>query len=245
MDTLAIQSALSKLHYNVDVDGLYGRSTKKAIIAFQRDRGLVADGKVGPRTADALRSAVTDQAFEGKIGIGTEFPTQAQVLSYKSVYGDPRGPGGAVVSKKWFADNITYIKPPFKMNMGDIAITRIAFHKYAAPALSRVLVNLHDLANGSQKELIHWGVTKFAGTFNYRPMRGLASLSMHSFAAAIDFDPANNSLGDKTPRFAEFPQVLKAFADEGFMWGGDWNGNGRTDDERRCDGMHWQATRRA
>lgn len=245
MNTLEIQSALSKLHYNVAVDGINGSQTTRAILAFQRDKGLTPDGKVGPITAGALRAAVIEQAFEGKMGVGNEFPTQAQVLTYKSVYGDPRGPGGATVSKKWFAENITYIKPPFKMNMGDIAITRIAFHKYAAPALSRVLVSLHDLANGSQKELTHWGVTKFAGSFNYRPMRGLATLSMHSFAAAIDFDPANNSLGDRTPRFAEFPQVLKAFADEGFMWGGDWNGNGRTDDERRCDGMHWQATRRA
>jgi hypothetical protein len=48
---------------------------------------------------------------------------------------------------------------------------------------------------------------------------------------------------DRTPRFAEFPEVLKAFADEGWRWGGDWNGNGSSADERMADGMHWQATR--
>lgn len=173
------------------------------------------------------------------------FPTQAEVLTRKSMYGDPVGPGGAVVNKTWYAKNIVYIKPPFAMRMGDIKITRIAFNKACAAELDAVLVVLWELSGKDQKLLDNWGVSKFAGTFNYRPMRGLTSLSMHAFACAIDLDPANNGLGDNTPRFEKYPEVLKAFADQGFTWGGDWNGNGRSSDERRCDGMHWQATRRA
>jgi len=174
-----------------------------------------------------------------------KFPTQAEVLAYRSPYGDPRGRGGAAVSPQWYADNILTIKPPFAMSMGDIKITRIPVHKLVAPSLERVLAALHRAANGHQPTLDNWGVSKFGGSFNYRPMRGLSTLSMHAFGVAIDLDPANNGLGDQTPRFAQFPQVLKAFADEGWVWGGDWNGNGLTSDERRCDGMHWQATRRS
>ncbi len=44
---------------------------------------------------------------------------------------------------------------------------------------------------------------------------------MHSYGCAVDLDPVNNGLSDRTPRFAQFPQVLQAFADEGWKWGGD------------------------
>ena len=69
------------------------------------------------------------------------------------------------------------------------------------------------------------------------------TLSMHSYGCAIDLDPARNGWKDRTPRFAQFPQVLAAFRSEGWKWGGDWNGNGSSADERQADGMHWQATR--
>jgi hypothetical protein len=66
---------------------------------------------------------------------------------------------------------------------------------------------------------------------------------MHAYGCAIDFDAPRNGLGDKTPNFANIPEVLSAFKSEGAIWGGDWNGNGDTQDERRCDGMHWQFAR--
>jgi len=53
----------------------------------------------------------------------------------------------------------------------------------------------------------------------------------------------NNSLSDNTPRFAQFPEVLDAWAKTGALWGGDWDGDKDTLDERRCDGMHWQFAR--
>ena len=44
-------------------------------------------------------------------------------------------------------------------------------------------------------------------------------------------------------RFAEFPEVLDAWYRAGAVWGGDWDGDKDTLDERRCDGMHWQFAR--
>ncbi len=38
----------------VTVDGIYGRQTRDAVLAFQKAHGLIADGIVGPRTLDAL-----------------------------------------------------------------------------------------------------------------------------------------------------------------------------------------------
>lgn len=171
-----------------------------------------------------------------------QWPTQSEVLNGKSIYGNPVGRHG-LVSPTWERNNLALIVPPFKMAMGEIKITRIRVNKACAASLLRVLENLRDAANGRQEDLDFWGVSRFGGCFNYRPMRGLSTLSMHSYGCAVDLDPARNGLGDRTPRFAEFPVVLEAFRAEGWKWGGDWNGNGLTSDERRCDGMHWQATR--
>jgi peptidoglycan hydrolase-like protein with peptidoglycan-binding domain len=46
----AFQRRLLALGFTLDVDGIYGPQSKAACQAFQRDRGLTADGIVGPRT---------------------------------------------------------------------------------------------------------------------------------------------------------------------------------------------------
>ena len=54
-EVLNIQSALKNLgYYTGRVDGIYGTATKNAVIAFQRDNGLTADGIVGTATMKAL-----------------------------------------------------------------------------------------------------------------------------------------------------------------------------------------------
>jgi hypothetical protein len=175
------------------------------------------------------------------------WPSQSEVLSNRSVYGDPRGKDRTRMSPKWEAENISHIVPPFRMTYAGQPVKRIRVHKHCAASLGRVLQNLLDAARkedakNPQKVLDHWGVSIFGGVVMYRLMRGGNSLSIHSYGAAIDLDPARNGLSDRTPRFAEFPQVLSAFKAEGWRWGGDWNGNGLSSDEPRADGMHWQAT---
>lgn len=50
-----IQTVLKqKGYYTGNVDGIYGTITKNAVIRFQRDNGLAADGIVGPQTLKAL-----------------------------------------------------------------------------------------------------------------------------------------------------------------------------------------------
>jgi peptidoglycan hydrolase-like protein with peptidoglycan-binding domain len=53
----SIQRALIKKGYDVGpsgADGEMGPNTKRAILKYQKDHGLVADGKVGPMTAKSL-----------------------------------------------------------------------------------------------------------------------------------------------------------------------------------------------
>lgn len=53
-DIKVLQQQLKDLGYRVDVDGIYGSSTVKAVIAFQKSRGLGADGVAGNSTRHML-----------------------------------------------------------------------------------------------------------------------------------------------------------------------------------------------
>lgn len=54
----ALQERLVELGYHVVIDGDYGPATRRAVVQFQADRGLKADGIVGPKTSDGLDDAV-------------------------------------------------------------------------------------------------------------------------------------------------------------------------------------------
>ncbi|MFJ8432157.1 peptidoglycan-binding protein [Kitasatospora sp. NPDC094019] len=49
-----VQQGLRNAGYSIDVDGQYGNATYAALTDFQHNRGLSADGIVGPKTGDAL-----------------------------------------------------------------------------------------------------------------------------------------------------------------------------------------------
>ena len=46
-------------YYSGDVDGIFGRGTHNAVLRFQRQNGLTADGRVGSRTASAMGIPLT------------------------------------------------------------------------------------------------------------------------------------------------------------------------------------------
>ena len=54
-EVVEIQNALKqKGYYAGATDGIYGTGTRNAVIAFQKDNGLTADGVVGSKTLSAL-----------------------------------------------------------------------------------------------------------------------------------------------------------------------------------------------
>ena len=67
MTTLQIQSLLTYLGYDPgEVDGLPGKNTRRAVLAFQAQEGLETDGSPGPLTQAALLDAVAAGRFRSE-----------------------------------------------------------------------------------------------------------------------------------------------------------------------------------
>ena len=161
-----------------------------------------------------------------------KWPKPGEIIAF---YGNPSGPN-ASASSQWIKDNIVLVKSPWRLvtSWDGMQVKGVSVHQKCGLSLRRVFDRIWLDAKQNQKTIEAWGMHLFGGGFNYRVVRGGSSLSMHAYGCAVDFDPARNGLGDSTPNFANVPEVLKAFADEGWTWGGSW---------ARPDGMHWQAAK--
>ena len=148
--------------------------------------------------------------------------TSAQALKK---YGDPNL---TTTQSKWFElwqvekeflDAFNHVK--FSA-LGTIGFPKKIFiNKDFKPTLKQALQNLID--RKLTKELKTWD-----GVFIIRTKRALTSLSLHSWAIAVDVNQAENQL-NMTPKLsAEF---VKCFTDAGCYWGGNF---------KRRDGMHFQ-----
>jgi len=61
-----IQYMLNKLGYDVKADSYFGKTTKEAVIAFQTEHKMKADGIAGPSTIKALIKAYGESAYCAK-----------------------------------------------------------------------------------------------------------------------------------------------------------------------------------
>lgn len=132
--------------------------------------------------------------------------TSAQCLKK---YGDP------VLQK-----NLVIWDVPTSLEVGVIP-KKIYCNKDLVDPLSKALQAL--ITTGHVKELKTWD-----GCFNIRKKRGLSSMSLHSWAIAIDVNAFENGL-NVTPKLSA--GFVKCFTDAGFYWGGNF---------KRKDGMHFE-----
>ncbi|WP_296741469.1 M15 family metallopeptidase [Mesorhizobium sp.] len=123
------------------------------------------------------------------------------------------------------------VVPPFRMTYEGAPIKAIRFHRKAAAALEAALREIWDHYGHDQKRIDALGISKYAGTYNPRKVRGSATKwSNHAFGAAIDLNAAENGFG---AGHGTMPQpVIDAFKRQGARWGGDYRG--------RTDPMHFE-----
>lgn len=137
-------------------------------------------------------------------------------------YGDP---GAGEVG-----DQLVKITPPFKMYYEGKLLKTLSFHKKAAPALLSALTKVWDYYDHDQATIDKLGISKTAGTYNPRKIRGSATKwSNHAYGAAIDINAEQNgfNVAGNIP-----PVMIAAFKSEGARWGGDY--------KSRKDPMHFE-----
>ena len=153
------------------------------------------------------------------------WPLQSECLK---MFGNPYAPG-------WGNLHIVHVNCPWQLYMGPLHIPYIKINKIAAESLTRVLNHVWDVCGKDPDKIHAIHADQFSGDFVIRQMRGLHTISMHSYGLAIDFDAPHNHLGSPSHFFTESNPLIKAFLDEGWIWGGQWRG--------RPDSMHIQAAR--
>lgn len=81
-EVIAIQGKLTELgYYDGKADGIFGSNTKTALIKFQRDYGLTADGIAGTKTLEALGISTTVQNSQYS---DSEIALLARIISAES-----------------------------------------------------------------------------------------------------------------------------------------------------------------
>jgi hypothetical protein len=115
---------------------------------------------------------------------------------------------------------MTLFHIPAELRHGHIP-ERVYCNRELVAPLTAALRNVHNRGLGDQ--LRTWD-----GCFQIRRKRGGAAPSLHSWGLAIDINAAWNGFG-KPPTMS--PELVRAFTDAGFDWGGTW---------RSPDGMHFQ-----
>jgi len=144
---------------------------------------------------------------------------QSELIKF---YGDP---GKGEVGRQ-----LVKVIPPFQMYYDGRPLKSLSFHKKAAPALTAALNEIWEHYGKSQAAVDKLGISKCAGTYNPRKVRGSATKwSNHAFGAAIDLNAAENGFNARST--IPLP-VIAAFKRQGARWGGDYT--------RRKDPMHFE-----
>lgn len=132
--------------------------------------------------------------------------------------------------------NLVVIQLPYSMRIAwdtKVTVTRMQCHRLVANQLKAIFNEI--LAHYGLVRIKQLGIDLFGGCYNFRQMRGGKDWSRHSWAIAIDLDPARNLLKEtsKTARFArpEYKEMIDIFYRNG------WESMGR---EKNYDWMHFQ-----
>lgn len=214
-DVKTLQARLRELgFYGGAIDGEFGSITERGVLLFQKAQGLTQDGIVGAKTWAALGLK------EEPINDSRAPKRPRNYAQVKEIFGDPLETG-------WQSKNLGFceVAPTLKAFPVKKGSTSRGFycHRLLVPVFQAVF-----------EEIVLSGLTDqiktFDGCFNIRKIRGSSStMSLHSWAIAIDLNYKGNELGNAKPEMD--PRVIAIFEKQGFYWGGNF---------KRKDGMHFE-----
>ena len=145
----------------------------------------------------------------------------------RATFGDPRPYYDA--KSGWEDRQLVYCPLPRPLRYAyDPAalITRVRAHRLIASHLVETLMACLDA--GVPVERLQYG-----GAYCWRAKRGGMTLSVHTWGAAVDVEPAANPLGQpwQDDGMMLDPRVVSVFESRGWWWGGHW---------QRPDAQHFQ-----
>lgn len=186
----------------------YGEAVKE----YQRANGLYVDGVAGKFTQQHMMT----------------FPKKGMLS--QSQMNEMFGEKGT--------KNLVWLALPFTMRVAWIlgmTVNRIQVHRLVHDQMQAIFKEILEIYGLPAIQAL--GIDLYGGCYNLRKMRGSATLwSKHSWASAIDIDPARNQFHEsrKTARFArpEYAAMIWIFYKHGFVSQGIEKGN---------DFMHFEA----
>ena len=136
-------------------------------------------------------------------------------------------------SSGWQQIRLIRMMPPFMMFYDKQPMAHgILVHRLIVPALQAAFSEIWDKCGRDQDTVNKSGASDFGGCFNIRQISGSNNYSNHSWACAIDLWPERNGFNESNPGFTEDSVVVKAFKNQGALWGGNYSG--------RKDNMHFE-----
>lgn len=153
------------------------------------------------------------------------WPTQAECPSF---YGNASTVAASLVK----------VQCPWVLTVEGTKTQTITVHSKCAASLGRVLEYIWEQCGKSQDQIHSFGYDVFDGSYVVRPIGRTSEPSVHSYAAALDFNAtANPQHAPLTQtKFKEDSLIVQAFKAESWVWGGDWT-------PASIDAMHFQAAR--
>lgn len=227
------QQRMKDRGWKITVDGLYGPQSKAICTAFQKEKGLAADGIVGPNTWNA--------AFADSPGPSPGEPDYTRLEakpSRESINQGLTSPSTTVMkgllgTPGALTENCSSVTNP---NLKRLIVTQNV-GPFTATGLKPAIDTLQDIFAAVKREKPKlFSQLGTAGMLCVRKIRGGSSFSNHSWGTAIDIkiNGQLDAFGDNKTQVG-LKALHSYFHNAGFYWGAGYS--------TREDSMHFEASK--